>query len=283
MALYGDLSEISLADLLYLINWRQLSGRLTLQSGHDDATLWFRQGQLVHVASSRLAHHLGQWLVRRSRVTLAQLGEALTIQATAQQRQPLGSILVERGWLSAEELSIALTEQAEEILFGILAWPSATFTYSAVSVPPTIPLRQLSIERIVLEAARRADEWSQIRQTIPHLDCSVTLVDVKLSAITDTLHWQARMMTDSIRLCRMASVNGQTTQLGPVTLRQIVQTSGMEEQEVMRLAYELARREALIIGTPHPGAAQALPQTERAAVAVASTNGSAGHGQPKTS
>jgi uncharacterized protein DUF4388 len=238
MALNGDLSDLSLPDLFYIFQMRGMTGRLALQADHDDAVLYFQRGKLVHVASSRISQHLGQLLVRMDRLTLEQLGVALALQATTHASQPLGEILVSEGWLSPDDLNLFLTHQAEEVLYRVLAWPSGSFNFAATTTAPLLmPLRELKVEQIILEATRRADEWAAIRAKIPSLDCGVLLNDPSLYGITDNLRLKARIVIASITE-------------GALTLRQVVRATGLDEGEIMRIAYELARREAITITKP---------------------------------
>jgi hypothetical protein len=247
MALNGDLSDLSLPDLFYIFQMRGMTGRLALQADHDDAVLYFQRGKLVHVASSRIAQHLGQLLVRMEKLTLEQLGVALALQATTHASQPLGEILVGQGWLSLDDLNLFLTHQAEEVLYRVLAWPSGSFTFAAATTAPLLtPLRDLNVEQIILEATRRADEWAAIRAKIPSLDCGVTLLNnPALDGFTDNLRLKARIV--------MASVAE-----GAQTLRQVARATGLDEGEIMRIAYELAQREVVTISRP-PTAAIAAP------------------------
>jgi hypothetical protein len=228
MALNGDLTDLSLPDLFYIFQMRAMSGRLVLQSDHDDAVLYFHRGKLVYVASSRISQHLGQLLVKTGKLGLEQLGVALALQATTNARQPLGEILVDQGWLTPEDLGACLNHQAEEVLYRVLAWTDGSFQFAASSTAPLVmPLRDLNVEQIVLEAARRADEMAAIRAKVPNLDCRIVLTDEpRLTAITDHLQLKARIV--------IASVTE-----GAETLRQVARATGLDDDEVVRIAYEL--------------------------------------------
>jgi hypothetical protein len=274
MALNGDLSDLSLPDLFYIFQLRGMTGRLTLQADLDDAVLYFQRGKLVYVASSRISQHLGQLAVKIGKISLEQLGVALALQATTRPHQPLGEILVAQGWLTPEDLNVCLTHQAEEVLYRVLAWPTGTFSFVASSTAPLLmPLRDLNVEQIILEAARRADEQAAIRARIPSLDCGVVVLnDPALTTFTDGLRLKARIVIASI-------------QQGATTIRQVIQATGLDEAEILRIVYALVNSEVIaIIRPPTDSVAQPVPAAPAAAPRslLAPKRGTTGRMQPPT-
>lgn len=262
MALMGDLSDLSLPDLLYIFNLRGMTGRLTLQSGNDDALLYFQRGKLVHVTSSKISQHLGQLLVRIGKITMEQLGTALAMQASTHATQSLGSILIEQGWITEDELNTVLTYQAEEVLYRVLSWTDGDFSFSGNDTGMLrLPLRDLNVEKIILEATRRADEWTSIRARIPSLDCTVVLLDNPATkGLADKLSLKDRIVIASI-------VEGATT------LRQIAAATGLDGDDTMRIAYELANYGILAVAPPlSPAAGEVIAARSRPAAN--------GHGGP---
>lgn len=241
MALMGDFSDLSLSDLLYIFNLRRMTGRLTVQSGDSDATLYFQRGKLAYVTSPQTSQHLGQLLIRLGKLTLEQLSAALTIQASAAATQPIGDILVAQGAITMDDLDEALTYQAEEVLYHVLSWPDGTFSFAASDTSSLrLPLRDFNIERVILEATRRADEWVSIRTRIPSLDCGVILLDTPTGNSTT----DRPRLTENIFIASIME--------GATTLRQIGSVSGLTEDDLLRITYDLANREILAITHP-PG------------------------------
>jgi hypothetical protein len=247
MALLGDLTTLSLPDLLYIFGLRRMTGRLSLETDDDDASLYFHRGRLVHVASSRVGNQLGQLLVQAGKLNLEQLGIALALQATSLAGRGLGEILLQQGWITPDDLNAALSQQAEEILYRVLTWQRGSFTFSPFETSRLqMPLRDFNIEQIILEATRRADELVAIRSLVPSLDCGVVLLrDPSTAPFTDSLRLKTRIVVASI-------------QQGAVTLRQVARATGLSDEEVSRIAYELAKCGALAIGRPPSGAAAGL-------------------------
>jgi tetratricopeptide (TPR) repeat protein len=86
-------------------------------------------------------------------------------------RRRLGDILVASGAISRRELDRQLKAQVEEAIFELLGWSEGYFRFeegapgeAVVEAPVRIPT-----EALLMEAARRMDEWSRIEAKVPHL------------------------------------------------------------------------------------------------------------------
>lgn len=238
MAVAGDLADFGVPDLLYMVKMRGLTGRLMLQRGDDDAVLHFQDGRLVRVASARVSQHLGELLVYLGRLTEEQLGQALALQSVRQETEPLGALLIEHGLVTPEDLDDVLRCQAEEILYRVLAWSDGTFAYAAASeTGPAVPLPEINVEKLILEAVRQGDEWEAIRQRIPSLDCRVTLVKRGTGPLTLPLSLKESMVVASIAR-------------GATQLRAVAEATRLTEAELVRLVDEMVSRGVVEVAAP---------------------------------
>ena len=80
MSFMGEINDIGVADLLYLLALRQQSGRLSVVANGDKVSLYVEQGKMVLVTSSKMALRLGRMLVRLEFLTNDRLREALRLQ-----------------------------------------------------------------------------------------------------------------------------------------------------------------------------------------------------------
>ena len=78
MAILGDLADLGVPDLVFLIKTRAMTGELLLERAGDDARLTFDTGRLVHITSAFVSQRLGELLVHLGRLTTSQLTQALT-------------------------------------------------------------------------------------------------------------------------------------------------------------------------------------------------------------
>src|SRR5207302_1845190 len=84
---------------------------------------------------------------------------------------PLGEILVSLGALTPRELERQLRFQIEEVVFEVMSWREGYFSFSEgpPTELPTDATVRIPTEALLMEGARRIDEWSRIEGRIPHL------------------------------------------------------------------------------------------------------------------
>jgi len=172
MALSGTLKDFALPDIFQLIGMQRKTGLLTLESERETVSVVFEQGMVVHADSTvrRLDDLLGNVLVRQGKMRKETLEEALAKQKVSMQR--LGFILTNQGYIERDDLTSALSEQVQQIVFRVFRWkagnyhfdPSAEADYDRENASP------VSTDHILMEGIRRVDEWPIIEKRIPSLE-----------------------------------------------------------------------------------------------------------------
>src|SRR6185295_17171807 len=83
----------------------------------------------------------------------------------------IGELLVAQGAITKDALHEQIRLQIEEAVYFLFTWMQGTFNFEA-DVRPEEQDFQVSInpESLLLEGARRVDEWSLIEKRIPSLD-----------------------------------------------------------------------------------------------------------------
>ncbi|MEW6747235.1 MAG: PQQ-binding-like beta-propeller repeat protein [Planctomycetota bacterium] len=170
MALKGDLQNVQLADLFQTLSQNRQEGVLRLREDDREFRVYFHPSGVSLLNPSIMARRrLGDMLVEAGLVSPGGLETALAVQA--QTGKFLGEVLVARGLLSREKLEVLLTRQVEEEIYGLFHLRRASFEFRegppSGEMPPTRGF--FHVDAIVLEAARRVDEWAVIREHIPDL------------------------------------------------------------------------------------------------------------------
>jgi len=171
MAMAGSLSEVGLADICQLLSLGRKTGRLTVTNRGDLGYLYFDQGRITYASVLNRPDRLGELLVLNAVIDRAQLEEAMDYQAGARGER-LGTVLISQGAISEDELAHFIRIQIEEAAFHLFTWTEGTFRFEADAVPEAtgIFLISASAEGLLLEGARRVDEWELIRKKIPSND-----------------------------------------------------------------------------------------------------------------
>ena len=165
MGLSGDLRTIDLAEVLQWISRGQQTGTLEVERGSVRKWIAVKSGLIYSSASNDPREHLGQFLVRDGFITEEELFEALLRQET--EGWPLGAILVKDGKLTQEQLRRVLKEKADEAIYDLFLWVEGIFTFKDGELPENMSVHlSLDVTAVILEGARRADEWSRIRKAI---------------------------------------------------------------------------------------------------------------------
>ena len=182
MAIEGPLKELGIHDVFQLLDLSRKTGVLTVTSRvrHNHGTVYFEQGAVVHAGIQSNPHPLGGVLLKSGKISEADLHRARAIQQRGDTRR-LGEILVSLGSLNRRELERQVRLQIEEVVFEIMSWREGYFSFAegrARRIPAEATGR-IPTESLLLEAARRIDEWSRIQTRIPHVGMVPVLAPVE--------------------------------------------------------------------------------------------------------
>jgi len=167
MSLTGNLSTMSLAEIFQWLNSGTKTGTLRLESKTGLVKdVYFDQGTINSASSSDPRELIGQYLLNCNKINEQQLVDALERQR--RDHVLLGKILVQEGILKNKELSEILCTISEEIIYDLFLWKEGKFEFYDGKLPEReLPNMNLDITHIVLEGARREDEWLQIKDVFP--------------------------------------------------------------------------------------------------------------------
>ena len=176
MSLRGNLNSVDLANIFQMLSINQKEGTLNIFDGASKKSIYF-SSEGVCMLSRGKAHKdsLGQILLRYDRITEEQLERTLGMQ----QKSPklLGAILVESGMVSREVIDDALRIQIEEEIYNLFIWKDASFEF--IEGPPAQEFNEVdgaltrltfNVNSLIMEAARRIDEWDHIQTLIPDVN-----------------------------------------------------------------------------------------------------------------
>jgi tetratricopeptide (TPR) repeat protein len=170
MAIKGSLKEASLPDVLQLLAMGKKSGCLSVTHRQSFGYIYFDKGRICYASIVNRRDRLGDILVKNGLITQAQLDESVGVQNTQRDKR-LGEILVERAFIAREELHRYIRLQIEEAVYYPFTWNQGTFNFEADVVPDEQDfLVSINPESLLLEGARRVDEWSLIEKKIPSFD-----------------------------------------------------------------------------------------------------------------
>jgi tetratricopeptide (TPR) repeat protein len=170
MAIKGSLKEASLPDVLQLLSMGKKTGCLAVTHRNNFGYIYFDRGQICYASIVNRRDRLGDILVKAGSITQAQLDLAIDAQALHRDKR-LGELLVAQGAITRGELHEQIRLQIEEAVYFLFTWMQGTFNFEADVRPEEQDfLVLINPESLLLEGARRVDEWSLIEKKIPSFD-----------------------------------------------------------------------------------------------------------------
>jgi hypothetical protein len=166
MSLSGNLRTMSLPDILQWIAQGRKTGTLHIENRGIQKRLTFKDGTIFTSRSNDPRESLGQFLVSERYVSEEQLFRALLAQE--KEGRLIGSILVDSGILSEDDLARALREKACESIYDLFLWPEGRFEFKDEDLPQNVHFHlDLQVQGVILEGIRRVDEWARIKRVFP--------------------------------------------------------------------------------------------------------------------
>lgn len=171
MAIEGALQDVSLADICQLLGMGGKTGCLSITDRSNFGYIYFEKGRVIYASVLNRKDRLGELLVRNHAITRKDLSTAVEQQAAAKGKK-LGEILVEIDAISEEVLQRYIQVQIEEAVYHLFAWNQGSFHFDTDQMPDEDGIYLVSIppEALLMEGARRVDEWSQVEKKIPSFD-----------------------------------------------------------------------------------------------------------------
>jgi tetratricopeptide (TPR) repeat protein len=205
VAIEGPLRELDIHDVFQLLDLGRKTGMLRITSSlrQNSGTVHFEGGKVTGAVIESNPHPLGRMLVRSGRVSEAEVTRARALQDARPGRR-VGEVLVEMGVLTRRELDRHVRAQVEEVVFERMSWSEGYFSFEEAP-PGQSPAEaefRIAPESLLMEAARRIDEWSRFEARIPHLGVVPRLVpDTEADGLLDLLpdEWEVLAAVDGRR------------------------------------------------------------------------------------
>ncbi len=237
-ALSGDLSFISLPEVMQMLELQRQSGALRMCAGDQEIALYLANGRIDIAKSKNLpaSFRLGRFLVEDS-VVSRELLEPLASEAESDRL--LGEELIERSRATEEQIREALRRQTSELVYEAVRWRSGRFYFENNEGCPeaTLAALQLAPGGLLMEGFRRVDEWQLIEGSFKFDDV------LRCDEAVMNRYGQTQELTAQEELV-LASIDGKRT------VRQIVNAVDASTFDVCKALYQflqarLVRRHAL--------------------------------------
>ncbi len=153
LTISGNIKENPLPDVLDGLRAMKATGTLVIQWGGSEKSLFLKEGKIVFASSKDISDRLGEVMVRAGKLTRENLNAALQIGKTAGFKK-LGAILVEKQFVTPQDLFGALKLQVKEIIYSVFILEDGTYRFEPVLPPDIIPL-QINMQELIREIIDR--------------------------------------------------------------------------------------------------------------------------------
>lgn len=197
MAMSGDLSSVNLADIFQMLSMSQEKQVLSIQLDDETKHFIFASNSISLALNQKKMGPIGQLLVHLGKITEDQLNQALLDQQ--QNGGRVGEAIMRLGFATQHEVEAVFRMQMEEEIYDVLEGKRGSFK---VNKPEQVDLGDANtvmlsfdVMSVLMEAARRGDEWQTIRASISSMDdiyaktskFNVDVTDTSIPALRRTL------------------------------------------------------------------------------------------------
>jgi hypothetical protein len=129
MPLNGDVKTFPLSAIVQMIHDERKTGTLTVATPRRRCSIYFKGGKIIFVRGNTDAElRLGALLKANNLISEERLQDMLAVSKAMEKR--LGTVLLERNHVSADQLASILSLQFKEVVTTTLSWDDAKFTYT---------------------------------------------------------------------------------------------------------------------------------------------------------
>ncbi|MEI6234881.1 MAG: DUF4388 domain-containing protein [Planctomycetota bacterium] len=190
MGLKGNLAAVNLADVFQLLSRGKSTGLLRVQAPEGTRFIEMQDGHISLAGRGTQYIELGDLLLSRKAINDENLSTAMKIHK--ENGMVLGQVLIEMNYVVRADLDEALRFLIEEEVCDLFTLREGDFDFLAIAsldtkIAPGGGAVRLRIEpdSLLLEAARRADEWHGIEQRITTQSLLFRLTDEGMRVYQD--------------------------------------------------------------------------------------------------
>jgi uncharacterized protein DUF4388/FHA domain-containing protein len=166
VVLQGSLASFKLPDVLTFLSSARKSGTLVLNGNGRHSYVLFSNGALVYAGSDQEKFRLSALVVRKKKITREQLQQIESAMRLRGGR--FGQVAVQTGILTEDQVHDYLKIQVSEVVYDAFVWTEGSFRFSEdLQLPDYAVTISVDLANLIMEGARRIEEWEQCVQLLP--------------------------------------------------------------------------------------------------------------------
>ncbi|MCJ7482422.1 MAG: DUF4388 domain-containing protein, partial [Thermodesulfovibrionales bacterium] len=247
MALKGNLRDISVTQLLNLVNVARKTGTLVVERSQEQVYVSFREGKLSYARNGTEAAGLTMVLYQARKLSAAQV-RAINERSRDMSDKELGLLLINSNYISQQEILASLQAYYLNLVNRLFTWGEGLFHFDTELLPPKDKITvRISLENLIIEGTRKMREWEQLQGEIPSLEMAL-----KFSERPGINLRNLNLSADEWKV--ISFINPKNT------IHQIAKTNNKNDLEIRRIVYsfiqaglvEMVRPEGIPVQQPVP-------------------------------
>jgi len=164
----GNLASFRIIELMQMLGLQGQTGRLAITRENNDVEIYFRDGAVAFACTNCDGGRtsIESLLKKTCRIEEGSLRHVLRIAEMT--GDPIDQILAKEKLFDTRAFSDCLRVHTESAVYKAMAWREGDFVFEKTSPPVFANPVKLKVDDLLLEGARRADEWTLIQQKIPN-------------------------------------------------------------------------------------------------------------------
>jgi CheY-like chemotaxis protein len=150
MGLSGNVKDLSLENMLQVIDVSGQSGILRVRNAGQCAEIVFRHGKITSARADLEKDLSCEWLVRRGLLSRARLEQVLALARTGQPQETVAGVMAGRFGMNPKAIAAEAKKEFARAVRELLFWTSGTFSF--VSCTPEEVAGQVQIPYVLLLA-----------------------------------------------------------------------------------------------------------------------------------
>ena len=165
----GRLRTAKLPILLRYLQQKKKTGVLTLNRNDQERSIYLKHGDIIFATSKYEDDRLGEILLKAEKITLEQYEASVNFLKTSGKRQ--GTLLVEQGYITPNELFTAVLGQVKEIILSLFTWIDGEYQFTDGNLPTEeLITLKMSTSNLILDGIKRISDWTRLSREIPPWD-----------------------------------------------------------------------------------------------------------------
>ncbi|OGW40839.1 MAG: hypothetical protein A2010_07700 [Nitrospirae bacterium GWD2_57_9] len=162
----GNLASFRIVEVMQMLGLQRQSGRLSITRESEEAHIYFRDGA-VGYATTVTGSSGGLEPLLRKTCHLAEESLKYVERISEMTGQPVDSVLAQERLMDLKTFADCLRRHTESTVYKVMSWREGDFVFEKTAPPVFTTQLQIKVDDLLLEGARRSDEWTLIQQKIP--------------------------------------------------------------------------------------------------------------------